>query len=158
MNIQDLDKIFKDLPKSTKDSLFMPTELMRNKELKSAGEKYYVAILYSYMDSPEIRDFWLNANVYNKRTIYKMNRHLESIGLGELIAISKSPKIESSEEAKQFTILHSHKGNICEWCGRESYILHKHHFPIPKSKGGTNTVNICPNCHSTFHAIYKSED
>lgn len=40
---------------------------------------------------------------------------------------------------------------ICEWCGVHTSVLHKHHYPIPKSKGGTKVVNICPNCHHEFH-------
>ena len=40
---------------------------------------------------------------------------------------------------------------VCEWCGCYTAVLHKHHYPIPKSKGGTETVNICPNCHHEFH-------
>ena len=42
---------------------------------------------------------------------------------------------------------------VCEWCGCKCNLLNKHHFPIPKSQGGTETVNICPNCHYEFHAL-----
>lgn len=41
----------------------------------------------------------------------------------------------------------------CEWCGCKCNILNEHHYPIPKSKGGTETVKICPNCHSEFHSV-----
>jgi DNA-binding MarR family transcriptional regulator len=40
---------------------------------------------------------------------------------------------------------------ICEWCSVSTSVLHSHHFPIPKSKGGIKTVKICPNCHHEFH-------
>lgn len=40
---------------------------------------------------------------------------------------------------------------ICEWCGISTSVLHKHHHPIPKSRGGIKTVGICPNCHHEFH-------
>ena len=36
----------------------------------------------------------------------------------------------------------------CEWCGCGCNIINEHHYPIPKSMGGTKIVRICPNCHS----------
>jgi hypothetical protein len=47
--------------------------------------------------------------------------------------------------------------NCCQWCNIETIIIHKHHFPIPKSKGGIDTVNICPNCHYSFHSLTDEE-
>lgn len=41
---------------------------------------------------------------------------------------------------------------VCEWCGCQTTILHNHHYPIPKRKGGKKTVSICSNCHSEFHS------
>lgn len=46
--------------------------------------------------------------------------------------------------------------NTCEWCGNNTIVLHEHHYPLKKSKGGTETVNICPNCHYEFHALENS--
>lgn len=44
------------------------------------------------------------------------------------------------------------QGNkTCEWCGRKTTVLHKHHYPVPKRAGGTEVVNICSNCHHEFH-------
>jgi hypothetical protein len=40
---------------------------------------------------------------------------------------------------------------FCQWCNIYTSVLHAHHYPIPKSKGGTDTVDICPNCHHEFH-------
>jgi len=42
-------------------------------------------------------------------------------------------------------------GKVCQWCGIKTAILHKHHYPVLKSRGGKETVDICPNCHSEFH-------
>ena len=39
----------------------------------------------------------------------------------------------------------------CSWCKVKTSVLHKHHYPIPKMSGGTDTVAICPNCHHEFH-------
>ena len=41
--------------------------------------------------------------------------------------------------------------NVCEWCGINTYIIHEHHYPIPKKDEGRETVSICPTCHSAFH-------
>lgn len=80
-------------------------------------------------------------------TYRRVKKHLISIGYIE----KKKPKDVFA--IKEKTIELSHKGNKCEWCGQECYTLHEHHFPIPKHKGGTETVRICPNCHYTFHAL-----
>jgi len=39
----------------------------------------------------------------------------------------------------------------CEWCGHRTPAIHRHHWPIPKRDGGTETVNICATCHATAH-------
>lgn len=40
---------------------------------------------------------------------------------------------------------------ICSWCEVKTSVLHEHHYPIPKCKGGKSVVNICPNCHHEYH-------
>lgn len=50
----------------------------------------------------------------------------------------------------------SNKGDgekTCAWCGCKTTILHRHHYPIPKRMGGTETVDICSNCHGEFHLL-----
>ena len=41
----------------------------------------------------------------------------------------------------------------CKWCQSPSLLLHSHHYPIPKSHGGTDTVTICPQCPGEFHFL-----
>ena len=41
----------------------------------------------------------------------------------------------------------------CQWCGSRTLLLHRHHYPISGAEGGTETVNICPNCHTEYHAL-----
>lgn len=58
------------------------------------------------------------------------------------------------EEIKETVIKEKKNAKFtCEWCGCKCNILNEHHYPIPKSKGGTEAVKICPNCHAEFHAI-----
>lgn len=47
------------------------------------------------------------------------------------------------------------KGKVCSWCHGSTIVLHNHHFPIPKSEGGTKTVVICPNCHMEYHMLIQ---
>jgi hypothetical protein len=44
---------------------------------------------------------------------------------------------------------------MCEWRGCYTAVLHSHHYPTPKSEGGTDTVRICPNCHTGYHALTR---
>ena len=41
----------------------------------------------------------------------------------------------------------------CLFCGYRKSFAHKHHYPIRKADGGTETISICPNCHSEFHLL-----
>lgn len=45
---------------------------------------------------------------------------------------------------------------ICEWCLSTTVRLESHHFPIPRAQGGTETVSICPSCHSEYHFLVSS--
>ena len=43
----------------------------------------------------------------------------------------------------------------CEWCNCTTIATQQHHYPIPRSKGGTETVSICANCHFEFHQMVE---
>lgn len=58
------------------------------------------------------------------------------------IIVSKTPHLTSI----QFN-------QVCEWCKCKTPVLHRHHYPVLKSKGGIETVDICPNCHAEFHYL-----
>ena len=110
----------------------------------SMSEKFYLAI-FDKCRSIDVTDI-IMAETISKSTLARIKHKLQKECL--------IPKYEfTSESAKQFTIKNSHIGKTCEWCGKECYVLHKHHYPIKASDGGTKTVLICPNCHATYHAI-----
>ena len=44
-------------------------------------------------------------------------------------------------------------GKECEWCGVNTSVLHKHHYPIQRKDNGKKVVKICPNCHYEFHHL-----
>lgn len=112
----------------------------------TASQKMYLAIYENCHDIKKteilMRDQFSRNHVINIRK-----------KLIELNLIETTEKFTDPEKAKEFCIKNSHKGFKCEWCGKESYMLHQHHYPVPSNKGGKNLVNICPNCHATFHNI-----
>ena len=62
----------------------------------------------------------------------------------------------TSEKAKEMVLKNKSNPKFkCEWCGCGCNVINEHHYPIPKSMGGTKIVRICPNCHYEFHSLYK---
>lgn len=66
----------------------------------------------------------------------------------------------NSEEAKKIMLSNKHAQIIdieslprCAWCKCKTFILHAHHYPVPAIKGGLDTIDICPNCHSEHHFL-----
>ena len=56
---------------------------------------------------------------------------------------------------KEIVLKLKNTGSVCEWCGYKTQAIQYHHYPIPKSKGGTKTVKICPNCHYEYHQLVR---
>ncbi len=107
------------------------------------------AIMFANMNNKEFNQWDMIKKqkmfpMWNPRKIDKIQNELKSLGYYSKYKLTE-------EELKEEVIKHKGQGNICEWCGEKNLILHKHHYPIPKSKGGTKTVNICPNCHYNYH-------
>lgn len=64
----------------------------------------------------------------------------------------------SVNEIKDVVITGSWKypRKVCEWCDSIVAVLHEHHFPVQLKDGGDQIVNICPNCHTTFHSLQEN--
>lgn len=45
----------------------------------------------------------------------------------------------------------------CHFCGIDDLPLHQHHYPVRNKDGGTETIGLCPNCHTRFHNIADYE-
>lgn len=45
------------------------------------------------------------------------------------------------------------KIKICCWCNSETYVLHDHHYPVTAKSNGSDTIQICANCHSEYHFL-----
>lgn len=42
---------------------------------------------------------------------------------------------------------------VCPCCNCRTFVLHEHHYPIPKHLGGKETILLCPNCHYEYHYL-----
>lgn len=123
---------------------YLPYDLTTN-------EKLYLELYRNAGDDIRKVDLVMSDSL-SYHCILHIKNHLNELGL---IVV---PEKLSSEDARAFAVENSHKGLKCDWCGMESYVLHEHHYPIPKCRGGKDTVHICPNCHSTYHAVCEEEE
>lgn len=150
--MEEIDFIYKQIRKETPDydkqlengNIYCANILTSSKKI-TPNEFIYLSAYYSYYKSIKKADEFIKKMI-NKTTLSKIKRHLADLGY---INIKK----ENMDDLKKKTIKLSHKGNECEWCGKECYILQEHHYPIPAKDGGTQVVSICPNCHYTFHKL-----
>ena len=111
------------------------------------SDKFYLAI-YQEQNDIKIADEIMLTNI-SKSSLLKIKNRLSQRGLITYIS--------TPEQAKQFVIDMVNEGQTCEWCHRKNYVLHEHHYPVSKSHGGTKVVKICPNCHATYHYIFKED-
>ena len=89
--------------------------------------------------------------IYNANSISRQIKRL--LLKGYIIKHELSP-IEKRDIVVNKTPSISKMGNsVCEWCNGITFVLNEHHYPIPKKDGGTETVNICPNCHYEYHSL-----
>lgn len=111
------------------------------------NDKFYLS-LYKENNDIVLTDT-IMSNIVSKSSLLKIKNRLAYVGYIEFI---KTP-----EQAKKFVIEVANKGKTCEWCHNKCYVLHKHHYPISKKHKGSKTVNICPNCHTVYHKIFKED-
>jgi len=110
-------------------------------------------VIYSLILDSDINDMYLS--IQDMSNIINSNIRTTASHLNELIEYNLINELNDDEK---YNILSNKKFdnlgigiNICEWCHIKTTYLHSHHYPIKKSMGGTNTVNICQVCHSEFH-------
>ena len=126
--------------------VWIPREVWLDTSL-TANEKFYLAI-YLQNERNETETDKMMLSMVSKPTICSIKKELRKLGLIDTIT--------SSEQAKEQVLFRKGQGGECEWCGIKTFALQEHHYPVPRSKGGTKTVTICPNCHSEYHAIIKN--
>jgi len=148
--MKELDRIYKKIKNENDDfeqnvengDIYIADYIILDKRL-SSKEMIYLASYYCNNKNLELTDE--TSNLSNIK-LKQVKKHLYELGY------LKNKKIDV-EKLKEETIKKSHKGKKCEWCQKECYILHEHHFPIPFKEGGEEVVKICPNCHYTYHLL-----
>lgn len=127
--------------------IWIPKEILSNVNLNMT-EKIYLAIF----------------NQYNKNMVFTENLMQHTVSYSSVVRVRnrlmalnliENPFTKDAVNAKEWVLHNTDEGDTCEWCGKKYPLLETHHFPIPKCAGGTETVQICPNCHSAFHYICR---
>lgn len=126
--------------------VWIPKEIWLDRNL-SVYEKFYISV-YLDIGQEKIADEQMKGLV-SQGTLSKIKKSLYEKRLLK--------KITTPQDAKKIVVNNKGNGFECEWCGCKTTAIQKHHYPIPKSKGGTETVNICPNCHYEYHLILKDK-
>jgi len=103
---------------------------------------------YGFKEAMCIAALWFEAPLENKDAIIRRLKTKKVLFNGRY-----SPEdIKSRLENKAVAGLGIGSA-VCEWCRIRTYTLHQHHYPTPRRNGGTQIVNICPNCHQEFHSF-----
>lgn len=71
----------------------------------------------------------------------KERNYIQDYADGGIVEKLKAKKMEGLGIGKK----------TCLWCKVKTYVTHSHHYPIRREDGGTETIEICPNCHHEFH-------
>lgn len=151
--IAELDKIFeetfnqarKEGIKLNDGDLIIPHLILKDKNLRG---KDFIYLCSYYLNNKNLLETDKENHNFSKNELARIKKKLKKLGYIEIYGLTP-------EKLKKKTIELSHKGYKCEWCGKESYVLQAHHYPIPAKDGGTEIVNICPNCHYTFHLLER---
>lgn len=132
------------------DEIFLPLEIQRHKNLK-APEKLLYGDLFTLADKNDevVFDEKQHADLFGVSKV-TVRGWLRSLINKNLISYVKTGDIVEELKRKNMNGL-GFDGLKCNWCGVKTSVLHSHHYPIPKSEGGQETVDICPNCHHEFH-------
>jgi hypothetical protein len=119
-----------------------------------SNSAFYILIHIYHLERTVIASDLFNVLNVSNRTVQRCFEELLSHKLIDKFFFSEE-KIISSLKAKNPVSIPDpiYKMNRCEWCESQSYILHKHHYPIPRSLGGEEVINICPNCHCEYHFL-----
>lgn len=129
-------------------SLVIDLRIARNKLLPSNAKIFYFSLIESSSDDGLIMIKEDNYPMLKKNQITRYLKQIQNAGL-----IKKSSRSKIKEIVQQAEVGRGIGSQQCEWCGTKCYAMHKHHYPKRKSEGGTETVKICPNCHTNFHYL-----
>lgn len=133
------------------EGMWVPREVWLDSEL-TIHEKFLFGLLISKGGRERIYNGG-NAELSKKLLIRRsrLSQLKHSLSDKGYITIVSSENIVEQLIAKNLRGL-GYGWSVCKWCKIYTAVLHEHHYPIPRSEGGTETVGICPNCHQEFHS------
>lgn len=145
-----------DAPASTPVSVRLPHSIIIDQRLSAIDFRLYSLILCE--DSPIDAQHITSATAASslgctERGARKILARLHRLGFLTRRVPLSSAAARDLLQSKQPACLPTHPFSFprCAWCGGETAFLHEHHHAIPKAAGGTETVEICPNCHVEYH-------
>ena len=113
------------------------------------NETLYLSIYNQVKSIAKTDVIIIDLNAFSRATLCRVKRRLLKDGYIHN---------QSAEDTKQLVLSSKNTGTTCEWCGTKTIAIQQHHYPIPRNKGGAETVNICPNCHCEFHKLFGKGD
>lgn len=128
----------------------IPHYIMRDNSL-TASAKIVYGVLAGICDESGVCDIKPDEIAESTGRVKKSSeKHLkELIDRGYIKTTGDGDIVERLKSKKMRGLGYGRK--VCEWCEVFTGVLHAHHYPIPKAQGGTETVDICPNCHHEYH-------
>ena len=108
-----------------------------------------------FVVSPDVIEAWSKRTHLSKPMIADYLKTLAITGFLEVAPVFTSEQVKELLCSKTPQRLATYLTYQCEWCCCFTGYLHNHHYPVPRSKGGEETVAICPNCHSEFHHLVQ---
>ena len=137
----DIPSYLRDFMDDPKQSLYIPREFVDAYGL-------IPATIAAYIHAGEVIP-------HNLRAPKSLERIKSTCGLFERVPDVEPANAEAILRAKkpQSTKVDRLFGQRCSWCSAAVPIIHEHHYPVPKAKGGTATIGLCPNCHTEFHFL-----
>ena len=130
--------------------VYIPYFIMQDKELNVTNKMVY-GELTRWVDSEGLCDITKHDLMESfKLTKPTITRALNRLKAKKYIQDYEEGGIVEKLQSKNMKGLGIGK-KICLWCKVKTYVTHSHHYPIRKEDGGTETIEICPNCHHEFH-------
>lgn len=111
---------------------------------------------YGALVAFKIASIYFNMTTLDGEEEYRMLRSLRSKKLIDRKTISQKQIVKAIKtRTLPKGIFMGLKSGLktCDWCGNKVFILHEHHYPVNKIKGGGDTIKICPNCHCEYHYL-----
>lgn len=134
--------------------VFVPNILIDKYMPIITNSAFYILMRIYHLERPVIASDLFNDLDISNRTVQRSFEELLSHKLINKFFFTEEKIISSLKTKTQISFDNPiYRTNSCAWCESQAYILHKHHYPIPRSLGGEEVIEICPNCHCEYHFL-----